>query len=160
MAKGGNLAGKVVCQRFLYKLSPLSDVPDTSYTIEERLRFQVGDDGRELTPVGTKTFLLRGPAPPDDDDASRLQDSLKPHQRVGKILHKASFHEITESEDGAESYAANAGGDHRRRRHCVGTLLCGPAEMVRGKVLELSSGSWIWWHHVVYCRRCCLRPNL
>ena len=72
MAKG-NLAGKVVYQRFLYKLSPFSDFPETPYTIEERLRFQVGDDGRELTPIGHKTFILRDG--PDDDDASPPGDA-------------------------------------------------------------------------------------
>jgi len=138
MAKVGNLAGKIVCQRFLYKLSPLSDVPDTSYTIEERLRFQVGDDGRELTPIGIKTFLLRD-GPPDDDDASP-QDSLKPQQRVGNILHKASFHEITESEDGAESYAGNVGGIIDDAGIASALYFAAQPKMVRGNVLELSSG--------------------
>jgi len=134
----GNLAGKVVYQRFLYKLSPLSDVPETPYTIEERLRFKVGDDGRELTPAGHKTFILRDG--PDDDDASPLGNTAKPQKRVGKILYKESFHEITESESGAESYAANARGTIDDGGIASALYFAARPNLVRGNVLELSSG--------------------
>lgn len=137
MAKG-NLAGKVVYQRFLYKLSPFSDFPETPYTIEERLRFQVGDDGRELTPIGHKTFFLRDG--PDDDDASPPGDASKPQKRVGKILYKESFHEITESESGAESYAANARGTIDDVGIASALYFAAQPQLVRGNVLELSSG--------------------
>ena len=141
MAKGGNLAGKVVYQRFLYKLSPLSDVPETPYTIEERLRFQVGDDGRELTPVGHKTFILRGgPDDEETDDASPPGDASKPQRRVGKILYKESFHEITESESGADSYAANARGTIDDVGIASALYFAARPQLIRGNVLELSSG--------------------
>ena len=140
MAKGGNLAGKVVYQRFLYKLSPLSDVPETPYTIEERLRFQVGDDGRELTPVGRKTFILRGGPDDDETDASPPGDASKSQRRVGKILYKESFHEITESESGAESYAANARGTIADVSIASALYFAAQPQLIRGNVLELSSG--------------------
>lgn len=135
----GNLAGKVVYQRFLYKLSPFSDFPETPYTIEERLRFQVGDDGRELTPIGHKTFILRD-GPDDDDDALPPVDASEPQKRVGKILYKESFHEITESESGAESYAANARGTIDDVGIASALYFAAQPQLVRGNVLELSSG--------------------
>ena len=131
-----NLAGKVVVQRFLYRLSPISDTPPTLYTLEERVRMNVGEDGRTLTPLGRKTFLLRdGPRGPGDGDG----DGAGPNRaRVGPVLHRMSFHETAGEE--AQSYAASLGGEVDDAAIAAALYFAAHPRMVRGRVVELAGG--------------------
>lgn len=136
-----NLAGKVVVQRFLYRLSPISDTPPTLYTLEERVRMNVGEDGRTLTPLGRKTFLLRdgprGPAGDGDGDGDR--DGAGPNRaRVGPVLHRMSIHETTGEE--AQSYAASLGGEVDDAAIAAALYFAAHPRMVRGRVVELAGG--------------------
>ena len=55
------LTGKVIAQRYIYRVSPEESAIQTPYAIEERQYYTVAND-RSLQPFGEKRVIFRGPA--------------------------------------------------------------------------------------------------
>ena len=129
-----SLAGKVVYQRFLYGLGPLPDLPSSHrpLLVEERVRFDVGADGKTLEPCGFKTYILRD-APPDD--GAEPPEGGESYQRVGRDLYRIHIEEPVGNE------SAGLGGETRDAALASALYLhSSRPDLFRGEVLELGSG--------------------
>ena len=134
---GSTLTGKVVAQRFVYRLSPTKSSVTAPYTIEERQYFTVGDD-RALEPFGDKCFIIRGPES-DDSDVEPPPETLKKngqprvYTRIGPSLFKV---DNVAEEDEEESL----GGSVWDSTYAMILYCMVNPDFVKGKGLELGSG--------------------
>lgn len=137
MSTNSNLSGKVVAQRFVYRLSPTKSSVTTPYTIEERQYFSVGED-RSLEPFGDKCFIIRGPENTADVEPppETLKKNGQPrvYTRIGPSLYKID--NIVE-EDEEESLLGSSVWDstHAMILYCMAN-----PDFIKGKGLEVGSG--------------------
>eukprot|EP00558_Chaetoceros_sp_UNC1202_P004917 CAMPEP_0197246920 /NCGR_PEP_ID=MMETSP1429-20130617/23539_1 /TAXON_ID=49237 /ORGANISM="Chaetoceros sp., Strain UNC1202" /LENGTH=441 /DNA_ID=CAMNT_0042707695 /DNA_START=22 /DNA_END=1347 /DNA_ORIENTATION=- len=100
-SSGGDLTGKVVAQRYIYRFSPTKSSIKTPYTIEERQYYKVAED-RSLDPFGDRCFILRG-GEKTDDEVEPPEESIKKngmpraYTRIGPALQ--SIKDMKENED-------------------------------------------------------------
>ncbi len=138
MSTNSNLSGKVVAQRFVYRLSPTKSSVTTPFTIEERQYFSVGED-RSLEPFGDKCFIIRGPEDTDVDvepppETLKKNGQPRVYTRIGPSLRKID--NIVE-EDEEESLLGSSVWDstHAMILYCMAN-----PDFIKGKGLEVGSG--------------------
>lgn len=137
MSMSSNLSGKVVAQRFIYRLSPLKSPVTSPYTVEERQYFTVGED-RSLEPFGDKCFILRGPESKDDDvehppETLKKNGQPRVYTHIGPCLYKVD--NIAE-EDEDESLGSSVwDSSHAMILYCMAN-----PEFIKGRGLEVGSG--------------------
>lgn len=136
---GSDLSGKVVAQRFLYRLSPTKSSVTTPYTIEERQYFSVGED-RSLEPFGDKCFILRGPENTSTQvDAEAPPETLKKngqprmYTRIGPSLYKID--NVAEEEEEESLGSSLWESSHAMILYCMAN-----PEYIKGKGLEVGAG--------------------
>jgi len=134
---GSDLTGKVVAQRFVYRLSPTKSSVYTPYTIEERQYFSVGED-RSLEPFGDKCYIIRGPEN-DDTDVEPPPESLKKngqprvYSRIGPSLYKIK--NIAEEDEGDNLGSSVWDSSHAMALYCMAN-----PDIIKGKGLEVGTG--------------------
>lgn len=131
-----DLAGKVVAQRFAYRLSPTRSSVSSPHWLEERQYFVVAED-RSLEPFGSKCFILRGENNNNDVEAppETLKKNGQPrmYTRIGPALYKINNVEEEEEEDslGASVWESS----HAMILYCMAN-----PEFIKGKGLEVGTG--------------------
>lgn len=138
MSSTNNLSGKVVAQRFVYRLSPTKSSVTTPYSIEERQYYSVGED-QSLEPFGDKCFIIRGPEnnnvnvePPPESFKKNGQPRI--YTRIGPSLFKVN--NVME-EDEEESLLGSSVWDstHAMILYCMAN-----PDFIKGRGLEVGSG--------------------
>ena len=132
-----DLSGKVVAQRYVYRLSPTKSSVTAPYCIEERQYYTVSED-RSLEPFGDKCFILRGPEdntvdvePPPETLKKNGQPRI--YTRIGPSLYKIDNIEEEEEEESLGSSVWDS--SHAMILYCMAN-----PEFVKGRGLELGSG--------------------
>ena len=134
---GSNLTGKVVAQRFIYRLSPLKSPVTSPYTVEERQYFTVGED-RSLEPFGDKCFILRGPEG-DNTDVEPPPETLKKNGQprvytcIGPCLYKVD--NIAEEDEDENLGSSVWDSSHAMILYCMAN-----PEFMKGRGMEVGSG--------------------
>jgi predicted nicotinamide N-methyase len=138
-----NLVGKVIAQRYIYKLSPTDSSSVSPLAIEERNMYVVGPDGT-LDTMNLKTFLLRKES---SDDPNSIQSILKKNGLKRTFLHIGPvIHKINHIHEGDRSSEHPGGGKSGLGESIwdssfVTALYCAAyPEFFHGQVLELGSG--------------------
>ena len=131
----GSLAGKVICQRSIYQLydDGVSDVLGLEdFSIEERTRFLVGDDGRTLEALSedsSSIYLRRGADLMDGKKAPELTTKTGKVRKFTRLGPKATaLTNVQISEEDADSIFATA------------LLFAARPHWIKGTVLEVGCG--------------------
>jgi len=143
-----DLSGKVVAQRFVYRLSPTksSVTCPNNYSIEERQYFTVGED-RSLEPFGDKCFIIR-----DNPEKYYKNNEVEPppetlkkngqprvYTRIGPSLYKMdNVAEVDEDDEENGEYALGSSvwdSSHAMVLYCLAN-----PEFIKGRGLEVGSG--------------------
>ena len=132
-----DFSGKVVAQRFVYRLSPTKSSFTTPYTIEERQYYSVGED-RSLEPFGDKCFILRGPEYTDveiEPPPETLKKNGQPrvYTRIGPSLYQ--MNNVAEEEEDESLGSSVWDSSHAMILYCMAH-----PDLIRGKGLEVGSG--------------------
>jgi len=140
-----DLSGKLIAQRYIYRLSPTKSSVTAPYTIEERQYYSVSEDRTSLEPHGDKRFFLRADDNGNDDDRSSPPEGVKKssgqprtYTRIGPSLYKM-VHQVRERDD--EDDEDSELGLTVWNSSFAMTLYCmANPHLVEGNVLELGSG--------------------
>jgi len=150
-----DLSGKLIAQRYIYRLSPTKSSVTAPYTIEERQYYAVSEDRTSLEPYGDKRFFLRAEddndvdgTDEDTDDTNGPPEGVKKstgqprtYTRIGsplyKMIHdvKASSAEDEEDEEDGELGLTVWNSSFAMTLYCMAN-----PHLVKGNVLELGSG--------------------
>jgi len=144
-ATESDLTGKVIAQRYLYKLSEIESSTTSPFSIEERRLYVVNQNGT-LDSINKKSFLLR------EDYKNSTHSTLLPSQmkkngqkrsfiHIGPVLH--TIQQIQEGDSSSEHPGGGKVGlgESIWDSSFVMALYCAAyPELYRGQVLELGSG--------------------
>ncbi|GFH60816.1 hypothetical protein CTEN210_17292 [Chaetoceros tenuissimus] len=132
-----DLTGKIVAQRYIYRLSPERSSVTTPYTLEERQYYTVAED-RSLEPFGEKHFIFRDDVR-KNPDVEAPEESVKKngmprvYTRIGKPLYTVKD---LKEDDGDEEL----GGSVWESSYVMALYCMEHPEIITGKGLELGSG--------------------
>lgn len=140
-----DFSGKVVAQRFIYRLSPTKSSVYTPYTIEERQYYSVGDD-RSLEPFGDKCFIIRGPENANDNNNDNDDIVIEPpeetikkngqprvYTRIGPSLYQMK--NVAEENEDEMLGSSVWDSSHAMILYCLAN-----PEFIKGRGLEVGSG--------------------
>lgn len=129
-----DLTGKIVAQRYIYRLSPEASSVTTPYTLEERQYYTVAED-RSLEPFGEKHFIFRDDVR-KNPDVEAPEESVKKngiprvYTRIGKPLYTVK--DLKEDDDDEE-----LGGSVWESSYVMALYCMEHPEIITGKGLEL-----------------------
>jgi len=86
----GDLCGKVLAKRFIYRLAPTKSTVSAPYAIEERQYFSIGTDNN-LKPLGDKCFFIRADVKSESQSSPKSMKENAPNRsymHIGSSLYQ------------------------------------------------------------------------
>lgn len=135
---GNDFAGKVVAQRYIYRLSPTKSSVTTPYSIEERQYYSVAED-RSLEPFGERCFILRGGEDHDDgieppEESFKKNGMPRIYTKIGPALQ--TIKDLKEDEDDIDGL----GGTVWESSYVMALYCMENPDIIKGKGLEVGCG--------------------
>ena len=148
-----NLTGKVIAQRYIYRLSPTESSTTSPFSVEERLLYSVGEDGT-LKSMNLKSFILRqesnntttnsnihSTAIPSSTMTKKNGDK-RSFLHLGPVLHTIKhFHEGDSASEHPGGGRAGLGETIWDATFVMALYCAAYPEFYYGHVLELGSGT-------------------
>jgi len=130
-----DLTGKVVAQRYIYRISPTKSDISSPYAIEERQYYSVADD-RSLEPFGDKHFIFRDWEAKDDipppEETLKMNGSPRMYSKIGKALYTVK--DLKEDDPGDDG---DIGGSVWDSSFALALYCMAHPEIIRGKGIEI-----------------------
>lgn len=137
-SNGNDLTGKIVAQRYIYRMSSTKSSTTTPYTIEERQYYKVAED-RSLDSFGERCFIFRGGENANDgieppEESVKKNGMPRIYTKLGPALH--CIKDLKEDEDDMDGL----GGTVWESSYAMALYCMAHPDIIKGKGLEVGCG--------------------